>query len=145
MPIIDDADVQVHLPADKLRVEEIPDDLAKVKLDAERIIRGYLAGIVNAAVLALWTTPATTPDTIRAIAGRLAAATIYRLRYGEDSLDDPEFAQVKYAEAMAMLQGVVNGNIVLDPTNPQQSFDNTMFFPNGDGTAEPKFTMDSIF
>lgn len=143
--IVSDEDIQVHLPFDKLRIEEIPDDLAQVKTDAERIIRGYLAGVVDAAILATWTTPGTTPDIIRAIGGRFAAAGIYRLRYSEDSLDDPEFAQNKYNEAMGMLNGIMAGTIVIDPTTPQQGFDSSFFFPNNDGTAEPKFTMDSLF
>ena len=143
MPIVDDPDVQVHLPVDKLKIEEIPDDLAKCKLDTERIVRGYLAGVIPAATMALWLTPDDVPEVIRAAAGRLCAALIYRVRYSEQSLDDPEFAQVLYDQAMAMLQGIIDGDIIVDGVVTSQ-FDNTYFFPN-DSTGEPKFIMDGRF
>jgi phage gp36-like protein len=140
MPLIDDADVQVHLPVDKLKVENVPDDLAKCKLDAERIVRGYLAGVVDSAVLATWATPDTTPETIRAIAGRFCAALIYRTRYSENRLGDPEFAQNKYNEAMSMLMDVIAGNLPIDAVIIGTNFDNAWFWPN-DTTDPPKFTM----
>ena len=143
MPLVDDADVQVHLPFDKLKVEEIPDDLAQCKLDTERIIRGTLAGVVDSAVLATWTTPETTPEQIRAIGGRLTAALIYRTRYSEDSLDDPMFAQVKYNEAMGMLEKVATGAIEIEGVESTQ-FDNLYFEPNNN-TADPFFVMGAQF
>jgi hypothetical protein len=143
MPFVDDADVQIHLPVDKLKVEEIPDDLLKAKEDAERIIRGYLAGVVPSATLASWTTPAATPEQIRAIAGRLCAALIYRTRYSEQSLNDPQFAQFKYNEAMEMLKGIIDGSIVITGVVTTQ-FDSTYFYPNDDAD-DPKFTMSAQF
>ena len=143
MAIVSDADVQIHLPVDKLQVEEIPDDLAEAKKDSERIIRGYLAGVFESTTLATWTDPDNTPEVIRAIAGRLCAALIYRVRYSEDALDDPQYAQMKYNEAMDMLNKVISGVIVLpevgsDTANP---FDNTYFTPNDASTDTPKFHM----
>lgn len=147
MPIVDDADIQIHLPIDKLRIEEIPDDLASVKTDAERIIRGYLAGVFSATWLATWITPAATPKLIRAIGGRLGAALIYRTRYSEDSLDDPEYAQNKYAEAMTMLNAIIAGTMVLEeaPTGETSTGLNPDFFWPNATTDDPKFTMDSQF
>lgn len=143
MPIVDDADVQVHLPYDKLKIEEIPDDLAKCKLDTERIVRGYLAGVIPAADMALWLDPPDVPEVIRAAAGRLCAALIYRTRYSESSLDDPQFAQNKYNEAMGMLQGIIDGSIIVDGVVTSQ-FDSTYFFPN-DAAGDPKFAMDDRY
>lgn len=145
MALVDDGDVQIFLPLDKLKVEAIPDDKARAYQDAERIIRGYLAGVFEAATLAAWTTPSATPGEIRAVAGRLAAARIYRLRYSENSLDDPGYAQVLYNEAMAMLQAIIDGDIVLTGvTDPSTTFDDTYFEPNA-GTDPPKFAMDNIY
>jgi hypothetical protein len=139
MPLVDDGDVQVHLPKDKLVVEEIPDDRDRVYLDAERIVRGYLAGVVVSSELALWVTPGSTAQMIRAITGRFAAAEIYRLRFGEQSFDDPEYAQVKYNEAMMLLNNIINGTLLIDGVAESQ-FDNTYFWPN-DTTDPPKFLM----
>jgi hypothetical protein len=145
MAIVDEADIQVQLPIDKLDLDSIPDDVAKVKEDVERIIRGYLAAVFTPATLASWTTPAATPGQIRAIAGRLGAALIYRVRYSEDDLDDPGFAQVKYNEAMQMLRDVISGKIILDGvTDTAAQFDNSYFYPNSTA-PDPIFSMDSQF
>jgi hypothetical protein len=143
MPLVDDADVQIHLPVDKLKVEEIPDDLSDAKRDAERIVRGYLTGSIDPLVLASWTTPATTPETIRAIAGRLAAALIYRIRYSEATTEFAEYAQMLYNEAMEMLQQIVAGTLDIPGVETPQ-FDNSYFTPN-DLTGEPKFAMDDVY
>lgn len=144
MPLIDDADVQVHLPYDKLKVEEIPDDLAQCKLDAERIVRGYLAGIIDTAVLASWATPETTPEVIRAVAGRFCAALIYRTRYSENRLGDPEYAQNKYNEAMSLLMGITSGDLAIPDVIVGSDFGNDWFEPNNNSDP-PKFTMADIY
>jgi hypothetical protein len=144
MPIVDDADVQIHLPVDKLKVEEIPDDLSDAKSDAERIIRGYLAGVIDSATLATWLTPATTPAIVRAIGGRLTAALIYRVRYSEASLNDPEYAQNKYNEAMTMLQNIIDGSLIVEGVPDTTVVDNTYFWPNNT-TDEPVFTMGDVY
>ena len=147
MPLVDDTDINVHLPEDKLTAESAAGDLEAVKEDAERVIRGYLAGYISAAEMATWTTPGTTPGTIRAIGGRLCAAFIYRLRYSEDSLDDPEYAQNKYNEAMALIQGIINGTITVDGIDPSETnaLTTDMFYPNDPNTDPPKFSMSSVF
>ena len=140
MALIDDADVQTHLPIDLLKVEAVPDDRASCKLDAERIVRGHLTGVIDSAVLASWATPATTPETIRAIAGRLCAALIYRLRFSQIPGGDPEYAQNKYNEAMLMLMDIVNGNVELPDIDNANNMDDSWFWPNNT-TDPPKFTM----
>jgi hypothetical protein len=144
-------DVNMHLPTDKLEMQS--PTLALVGVDAVRIIRGYLANVYSAATLAGWTDPSETdsdvvgyvPQLIRAIAGRFIAAFWYRERYSEDSLDDPQYAQRKYDEAMALLMGVVNGTIILDDVaeEPETSTGLTSddFFPN-DSDAGPMFSVD---
>ena len=135
-------DVNMHLPTDKLELEQPELDL--FGLDAERIIRGYLAGVIPAAAMATWTSPDTTPELIRAIAGRFVAAFYYRERYSEDSLNDPLYAQIKYNEAMSLLQGIIAGTIVItDPTIPPIGirFTAADFYPNATDEG-PIFIMD---
>lgn len=139
MPFVSDADVQLHLPIDKLKVEKLPDDRSDQYEDAARIIRGYLSGVISSTIIATWATPENTPDVIRAIAGRLAAALIYRTRFSENSLADPEFAQNKYNEAMDMLMKVITGVLVI-PGVESTDFDSSYFEPNN-LSALPKFTM----
>jgi hypothetical protein len=137
-------DVNMHLPTDKLEMEGPELDL--FGLDAERVIRGYLAGVIAPTTLAGWASPTQTPELIRAIAGRLIAAFYYRERYSEDSLDDPLYAQVKYNEAMELLRGVISGTVVLVEA-PETStvlgahFSSEDFYPNATDDG-PIFTMD---
>jgi phage gp36-like protein len=144
VPFVDDADVQIHLPVDKLKVEEVPDDREDAYEDAERIVRGYLAGVVSGAVIATWVSPATTPVEVRAVTGRFAAALIYRLRFGQASTDDPNYAQNKYKEAMDMLNDIRTGAITITGVDTTTDFDNTWFEPN-DETLAPFFTMGAQF
>lgn len=105
-------EINVHLPDDKIEVDS--DQYVPLQLDAERIVRGYLAGVFAPATLAGWDTPDHTPGLIRAIAGRLVAAFYYRLRYSEDSLTDPQYAQIMYNQAMDLLNRIISGEIVLE-------------------------------
>lgn len=143
MAIIDDADIQVHLPVDVLKIEELPDDLIKCKLDTERIVRGTLAGVIPSADMALWIDPIDVPEIVRAAAGRICAALIYRLRFGTQ-LGDPEYAQSKYEEGMGILQGIIDGTILVDGV-AQSGIDSTWFEPNDDSTDPPKFLMSGRF
>jgi hypothetical protein len=148
MAFVDTVDINTHLPTDKISTDNVPDDVEDIIQDVERVLRGYLAGTFPSATIALWATPGATPGTIRAIGGRLGAAFIYRLRYAENALDDPEYAQIKYNEAMKMLAGVISGDLILEEVGQietGQSLTTDMFYPNSPGTQPPKFTMDSIF
>ena len=145
MPIVDDHDINKFLPQDKLTAESAL-LLEEVMEDSERIVRGNLAGYVDAVELATWTTPDTTPGIIRAIGGRLCAAAIYRRAYSEDSLDDPQYAQFLYNEAMALIKGIQDGTVVIDPDIvPGIELTSDMFYPNDPNTDPPKFTMSSQF
>jgi hypothetical protein len=139
-------DANLHLPTDKVNVDTAEFD--EVQLDAERIIRGHLANYYSATELSLWTSPETTPGLIRSIAGRLMAAFVYRRRYSEDSLDDPEYAQTKYNEAMALLVGIQAGTIVVDGITEQPTTDrltNADFWPNNSTLPGPFFSMNDPF
>ena len=145
MALVTDEDVQSHLPKDKLKVEGIPDDRNAIYLDAERIVRGYLAGVIDTAVLASWTSPDATPQIVREITGLLAAAQIYRVRFSESSLSDPTYAQELYNEAMAMLQAIIAGNLIIEEVPDTTVFDSSYFEPNDGSTDPPKFLMSGRF
>jgi hypothetical protein len=141
MPIVDDNDINVFLPDDKIMAENA-NLLDSVKEDADRIVRGNLAGYVDAVEMATWTTPDDTPLIIRAIGGRLCAALIYRRAYSEDSLEDPQYAQFLYNEAMTLLNRIIAGDLTLDPdVVPGIELTTDLFYPNDPNTDPPKFRM----
>lgn len=137
-------DINVHLPEDKLEVFDAEDE--HLQIDCDRIIKGWLAGTYSAATLAAWTTPATTPSLIRAVAGRFMAAFVYKKAYSEDSTRIPPYAQMKYDEAMTMLNMIKDGQLLLSDVVevPGTTFTGDLFWPNDD-TDAPKFTMSLDF
>ena len=145
MPLIDDNDIQVHLPVDKLQLEDVPDSMTQVVLDTERIVKGQLSGTFSPTTLSEWLTPETTPEYIRAAAGRLAAALLYRLRIAQDFPDDTEFALLKYREGMDMLSMVIAGAVTLPEVDEEVDTGAHLSVNHFTELPEPVFTMDSEF
>lgn len=135
-------DINVHLPEDKLQVDSA--QYVPLQLDAERIVRGTLAGYLTPATLAGWDTPDHTPETIRAIAGRLIAAFEYKRRYSEDSLEVPKYAQAKYDEAINWLNQIKTGLMELAEVTDAPSTGERLTSLNFLST-NPVFTMDQVF
>jgi hypothetical protein len=137
-------DINTHLPSDKAQATDAKTEL--LQLDAVRTIKGMLSGTFTPVTLAAWGEPADTPVFIRSIAGRLIAARFYALLYSEDQTEVPEYAQWLYDQAIADLGTVITGVTILEEVtevvNTGGRLTEDMFFPNGDGTAEPKFLMD---
>lgn len=137
-------DINTHLPADKARMLASDDDLLQV--DVARYIKALLSGTFSKAVLASWADPATTPELIRAVAGRLIAAKYYATLYSEDDTDVPEYSQNLYDEATNTITAIRSGTItVLDASlDPVVTEDSDGIMTNlGDTT--PKFTMNQVF
>lgn len=104
-------DVNTHLPEDKLLMDA--SELPLFALDAERIIRGYVGGVIPYVTYNAWADPATTPELIRAIAGRLIAAAFYAERYSEDDPEVPKYAQNLYNQALSFLMGIRMGTQII--------------------------------
>lgn len=142
------SDINTWLPDDKLEANDANSN--KLQIEAWRLIRGQLASSFLPTTLASWTTPETTPDQVRSVAGKLIAAYLYRQVYAEETTDIPKYAQQLYNEAVAeLIQMRTGAIIVLDvDDNPieinQQSMSSADFFPNN-STDGPYFTMSQVF
>lgn len=139
-----DIEAWFSVNGDKIDINDA--NSSKAKIEADRLIRGMLAGVFTALTMSGWTTPETTPEQIRGISGRLCAAYIYRGIYSEEQEAVPEYAQTLYNEAIAMLNDIKTGNlVVVDPgVNPVEGNTGILsFWP--DDTTTPKFTMDQEF
>lgn len=140
-------DINTHLPEDKISGDD--DNTDKLQIDAARFVRAMLAGFVPITTLALWTTPADTPEIIRGIAGKMIAAKYYSIRYAEDS-DISDYAQALYNEAVASINMIRNGELVIIGTDGEElttvgtSLESDDFWPNNTASP-PKFTMDQTF
>lgn len=138
------ADIQNFLGDDKISVGDV--NAAKPNIEAERLIKGQLSGIFTALTLSSWNSPENTPEQVRGIAGRLAAAFLYRGMYSEEQEAVPEYAQLLYNEAIMLLQDIKTGNLsVLDEDNvPIDSSGSILgFWPNN--STVPVFSMDQKF
>jgi hypothetical protein len=134
-----------------IRDDVIPVNDANSKqpnIDAGRIIRARLAGVFAPVVLNTWDEPANTPEMIRGIAGRLAAAYVYRKYLSTESNDElSAYAQQLWNEAMMDLDNIRSGNTtVVDENN--EPVDSTganllSFFPNN--TTQPLFSVSDSF
>lgn len=139
-------DINTHLPQDKLSATDGNEEIERYGVDVERVIKGYLSSTFSATTLAAWADPDTTPDFIRAVAGRLIAAFYYAKKYSEDLPNwDKTYPQRLYNDAMAMLLKVQTGEIDLGIPGEEAGtqFDSSFFYPTKD--TEPVFTMDMRF
>ena|SRR5215471_8269564 len=107
-------DVNAHLDGEV--IEATPDNTDLVQVSVARLIRGYLGRMVDSVTLASWSTPDATPDIIREIASMLIAANVYFHESARTSLtiEDNNFAQRLYDQAIALLQGIIDGQITID-------------------------------
>lgn len=138
------SDIQSWLGEDKLPVTDAIS--RKAKVDADRLIRGQLAGVFTLVTLASWDTPEHTPEIIRGISGRICAAYIYKEVYSEETTRIPQYAQDLYDTAISMLQDIKTGNLIVIGVDPVTEVPSTAgilsFFPDD---SKPKFTMDMEF
>lgn len=134
-------DVNTHLPADKAQANDT--DIVDLGIDADRLIRARLAGIVEVDTILLWVDHNSTPEIIRTISGLLIAATFYANLVAEDEADGSAFAQGLYDRAIAMLNEIREGLLTIigiDDVEIETSTIDASFWPN-DTTQEPFFTV----
>lgn len=143
-------DVQTHLPSDKLTLTGSEGEYLLAQIDTERVIKGALSAQFQLSTLAAWADPSATPAYVRAIAGRLTASFYYRLRYAEDVADsgtdgEASYAQFKYDEAMMMLQGVIDGTVVLEEIQETEPTVSDLRFYPDEAAPGPFITMEREF
>lgn len=139
-------DIQAWLASDKFKVDDA--NSQKSNIEATRIVKGALAGMFTPIVVSTWADPDTTPELVRSVTGRLAAAFIHAEIYSEESdREVSAYSQWLYDGAMALLAQIIAGSeIVLDDDgNPISTTGEGLlsFFP--DNTTTPVFTMDKFF
>lgn len=153
MPLASTSDTQSWMPADGRTTISQGDDAAE-QINAERIIKAYLSERVSLTVMNAWTAT-NSPPLIRHIAGKLAAAFYYRKVFTQGGNEVSDYALMLYNEAMAYLNGIVNGTfLLLDSTGTvitttaTSNLNADHFYPNEDGNQSGdsrKFSMTMEF
>lgn len=138
----DKTDIQAWIRSDQVLVDDA--NSQKPNVEARRTIIGQLSGFFSNIVLQSWADPDSTPEIIRSIAGRLAAAFLYRTLYMTEDVDVSKYAQAIYDEAISMLADIKVGDLIVvdddgDPIDVTGT-DLVSFL-----ATEPFFTMDQTF
>jgi hypothetical protein len=138
-------DITAWLRDDKVKVSDA--NSKQPNIDAGRIIRARLSGVFVPAVLNTWDSPATTPELIRSIAGRLAAAYLYRSLFSAESDEVSVYAQQLWNEAMMVINDIREGDttVVDADNNPIDTTGSNLlsFFPNN--STQPLFSVNDVF
>lgn len=139
-------DIQAWLRNDKILVDDA--NSGKSNIEATRIVRGSLAGMFAPVVIASWADPDSTPELIRSVTGRLAAAFLHASIYSEESdREISAYSQWLYDGAMMMIAQILSGSLtVIDEDGiPVDTTGSGLlsFFP--DNTTVPMFTVDKLF
>jgi hypothetical protein len=141
-------DINAHLPVEqgKAQIRDSEDDL--LQIDAYRLIRGRLSGTFDLTIINAWVNPATTPEQIRQIAGKIIAAKWYALLVAEDEPDGSTFAQNLYNEAIAALNDIRNGTLTVIGVDGNELENSALiessFWPN-DTSPDPSFTIEETW
>ena len=141
-------DINAHLPVEqgKAQISDGEDDL--LQIDAYRLIRGRLSGTFDLTVINAWVNPATTPEQIRSIAGKIIAAKWYALLVAEDEADGSLFAQTLYNEAIAELNDIRNGTLTVIGVDGAELENSALiessFWPN-DTSPPPSFSVEETW
>src|SRR5215469_3587772 len=125
-------DINAHL--DGTVVEADAQNTSQIQVSVNRVVKAYLSRVVDNATMATWTTPETTPDTIREAASFLIASQLYYDQTAKSStvIEPTHYAQWLYNQGMALLTGIVDGTIDLPdsvPVTPIEALTALDYFP----------------
>jgi hypothetical protein len=138
-------DINANLVSDAPHVVRATDENTHLlQISVARVVRAYLSRLIPSATLIVWDLssdpPVIPPDVVREIAGKMIAAQLYFNETSKTSItiEDRSFAQKRYDEAMALLNGIISGDIVIEGIVTEEMTD-LDFFPVDD--TDRAFTM----
>lgn len=134
-------------------VQANAENTALIQVSVNRIVKGYLARVIDPADMVTWTTPVNTPDIIREIAGKLIAAQLYANETAKSTTEitPNHYSQHLYNQvintdpkngAPGLLDQVISGDLPLPPpipSTPLESMSDQDYFPIDD--TDRAFTM----
>lgn len=104
-------------------VEATEENTTLLQVSVARVVRAYLSGVVDGTILMGWDTPVEAPEPVRVIAAKMIAAQLYFNSASRTNLtiDERNFAQIRYNEAMDMLNKIISGEILLGAVVPTET------------------------
>lgn len=106
-------DINTWLPVEVAPATDPNTNLLQIQV--ARMIRAQLSRVIDPVTMATWISPDETPDTIKLVASKLIAAYHFFNEVKKESFEIPanNFGQIEYNEAMAILQQVITGDIII--------------------------------
>ena len=111
-------DINASLPSEDFDgsgavVVATDDNTALLQVSVARVVRGYLSGVVPQETLMGWSEPDLTPPIVTEAAAKMIAAQLFMQRVTRTTalIDDRQYAQILYDQAMAILNGIKDGLI----------------------------------
>lgn len=125
-------------------VEATDDNTLLLQVSIARVVRGYLSGAIAGTTLTGWNSPSNTPDIVREAAAKMIAAQLYFNQVSRTNLtiEDRNFAQILYNQAMDILNKIISGEINIGQSATVETSEHLSsldFFPVDD--TDRAFTM----
>lgn len=115
------SDINASLPSEDFDgsgavVTATDENTALLQISVARVVRGFLSGAVPQEVTMAWIEPDLTPEPVREAAAKMIAAQLFMQRVTRTTalIDERHYAQVLYDQAMAILNGIKDGTILLE-------------------------------
>jgi hypothetical protein len=115
------SDINASLPSEDFDgsgavVTATDENTALLQISVARVVRGFLSGVVDQETLMAWIEPDLTPEPVREAAAKMIAAQLFMQRVTRTTalIDERHYAQVLYDQAMAILNGIKDGTILLE-------------------------------
>jgi hypothetical protein len=115
------SDINASLPSEDFDgsgavVTATDENTALLQISVARVVRGFLSGVVPQEVTMAWVEPDLTPEPVREAAAKMIAAQLFMQRVTRTTalIDERHYAQVLYDQAMAILNGIKDGTILLE-------------------------------
>lgn len=140
------SDINAYLEERVVQADEVNTEY--IQISVARVVRGYLSPVVPSSTMALWVSPDVTPEIIREIAAMLVASQLFFDKASATviDIDDRHYAQILYNRALAFMDKVLSGDIILDgdvPISPVEVMSTLDFFPIDD--TDRAFSMGQQF
>jgi len=125
-------DINGHL--DGTVVEADAQNTSLIQVNINRVIKAYLSRVVPSTTMVNWTSPETTPDSVREAASFLIASQLYFEQTAKSStlIEQRHYAQWLWDQGMALLNGIIDGSVILPPdagVTPIESLTELDYFP----------------
>lgn len=140
MAVITASDIQQWLESSKFPINEVD---AELEASARELVFSTVSQVYD---IATWADTATTPQLIRDAIGMIVASWIYDRSFSEDFPDGTGWATKLYDRAMALVNGIVTGDIDIGEVSTVPVGESSpLFYPTDTTLNEDGVTVEQAY